>query len=56
MKAAKRRGVKFGRKVNLTAEQTDHARKLIDKGEGRQYVADLLNVGRSTLYRALVAG
>ena len=28
-------------------------RKLIDKGEARQYVADLLNVGRSTLYRAL---
>jgi len=28
---------------------------LIDKGEGCQYVADpSLNVGRSTLYRALV--
>jgi hypothetical protein len=25
---------------------------LIDKGEARQHVADLLNVGRSTLYRA----
>jgi DNA invertase Pin-like site-specific DNA recombinase len=37
----------------LTSEQIDHARKLIDKGEARQYVADLLNVGRSTLYRAL---
>ncbi len=37
------------------AEQIDHARKLIDKGEARQYVADLLNVGRSTLYRALAA-
>jgi DNA invertase Pin-like site-specific DNA recombinase len=48
------RGVKFGRKVKLTPEQGDHARKLIDKGEARQYVADLLNVGRSTLYRALV--
>ena len=53
VKAAKRRGVKFGRKVKLTPEQIDHARKLIDKGEARQYVADLLNVGRSTLYRAL---
>jgi DNA invertase Pin-like site-specific DNA recombinase len=52
VKAAQRRGVKFGRKVKLTPEQIDHARKLIDKGEGRQYVADLLNVGRSTLYRA----
>jgi DNA invertase Pin-like site-specific DNA recombinase len=53
VKAAKRRGVKFGRKVKLTPEQIAHARKLIDKGEARQYVADLLNVGRSTLYRAL---
>jgi DNA invertase Pin-like site-specific DNA recombinase len=52
-KAALRRGMKFGRKVKLTAEQIDHARKLIDKGEARQYVAGLLNVGRSTLYRAL---
>jgi DNA invertase Pin-like site-specific DNA recombinase len=53
VKAAQRRGVKFGRKAKLTAEQIDHARKLIDKGEARQYVADLLNVGRSTRYRAL---
>ena len=53
VKAAQRRGVKFGRKAVLTADQIDHARKLIEEGEGRQYVADLLNVGRSTLYRAL---
>jgi DNA invertase Pin-like site-specific DNA recombinase len=39
--------------VKLTPDQIDHARKLIDKGEARQYVADLLNVGRSTLYRVL---
>jgi DNA invertase Pin-like site-specific DNA recombinase len=51
--ATQRRGVKFGREVKLTPEQIDHARKLIDKGEARQYVANLLNVGRSTLYRAL---
>ena len=55
VKAAQRRGVKFGRKVKLTAKQIEHARQLIEKGEGRQYVADLLNVGRSTLYRALAA-
>jgi DNA invertase Pin-like site-specific DNA recombinase len=30
-----------------------HARKLIDKGNARQSAADLLNLGRSTLYRAL---
>ena len=53
VKAAQRRGVKFGRKVKLTPEQLNHARKLIDKVESRQYVADLLNVGRSTLYRVL---
>ena len=53
VKAAQRRGVKFGRKVKLTPERINHARKLIEKGEGRQYVADLLSVGRSTLYRAL---
>ena len=55
VKTAQRRGVKFGRKVKLTSEQIDHARKLIDKGEARQYMADLLNVGRSALYRALTS-
>ncbi len=49
VKAAQRRGVKFGRKVKLTSEQIDHS----TKGEARQYAADLLNAGRSTLYRAL---
>jgi len=44
VKAAQRRGVKFGRKVKLTPEQTKHARKLIDKGDARQYVADTLIV------------
>jgi DNA invertase Pin-like site-specific DNA recombinase len=53
VKAAQRRGVKFGRKRTLTPEQIGHARQMIEKGEPRQYVADLLNVGRSTLYRAL---
>ena len=54
VKAAQRRGVKFGRKVRLTVEQIDHARKLIDQSESRRYVANLLNVSRPTLYRALV--
>jgi DNA invertase Pin-like site-specific DNA recombinase len=53
VKAAQRRGVKFGRKRKLTSQQINHARQLIENGESRQYVADLLNVGRSTLYRAL---
>jgi DNA invertase Pin-like site-specific DNA recombinase len=47
--------VKLVGKVKLTPEQIEHARKLIDKSEARQYVADLLRVGRSTLYRALCA-
>ena len=55
MKAAKRRGVKFGRKPSLTPEQIDHASELIDKGEARQYVADLMRVSRTTLFRALKA-
>ena len=54
-KAAQRRGAKFGRKVKLTSEQIDHARKLVDKGEAPQYPADLPDPGRSTLYRALVS-
>jgi DNA invertase Pin-like site-specific DNA recombinase len=54
VKAAQRRGVKFGRKPRLTREQVNYTRKLIDKGEARQCFADLLNVGRATLYRALV--
>lgn len=52
MAAARRRGVKFGRKPKLTAAQIEHAKTLIEKGESRQYVADLLNVSRVTLYRA----
>ena len=51
VKSAQRLGVKFGRKPKLSAEQfIDHARKLIDEGESRQQVADLLNVGRVTLF------
>jgi DNA invertase Pin-like site-specific DNA recombinase len=53
VKAAKRRGVKFGRKRKLTAQQIGHARRLIDAGERRAEVAALLNVDRTTLYRAL---
>ncbi len=54
VKAAKRRGVKFGRKRKLTPQQLDHARKLIEKGEhDRQGIADLFKVSRTTLYRAL---
>ena len=55
MKAAKGRGVKFGRKRKLTPQQIDEARKLLAKKKppSREYVADLFNVNRTTLYRAL---
>ena len=49
VKAAQRRGVKFGRKPKLTSQQITHARKLIDQGEDRQKVAALFSVGRKTL-------
>jgi DNA invertase Pin-like site-specific DNA recombinase len=51
--AAKRRGIRFGRKPKLSAERIAHARELLEKGESRQYVAEILNVSRATLYRTL---
>jgi hypothetical protein len=39
--SAQRRSVKFGRKVKLTHDRINHARKLIDKGEARQYLTRL---------------
>jgi DNA invertase Pin-like site-specific DNA recombinase len=55
VKAAKGRGVKFGRKPKLTAQQQHHARQLLDQGHAVQEVAALFNVHRATLYRALAA-
>lgn len=51
--AARRRGVKFGRKPKLSPPQVAHARQLIESGRRVQDVAALLSVGRVTLYRAL---
>ena len=53
VKDAKRRGVKFGRKPKLTAQQIGHARTLINQGETPQSVASLLRVSRATVYRTL---
>jgi hypothetical protein len=47
-------GVKFGRKPKLSLEQIEHAREQIDKGKRREDIAALMNVDRTTLYRALV--
>ncbi len=55
VKAAKSRGVKFGRKPTLTPPQITHARQQIDQGRTVKEVAALLNVHRMTIYRALVA-
>lgn len=52
VKAAQKRGVKFGRKPKLTDAQIAHARKQLNKGMRVAEVAALLRVGRSTLYRA----
>jgi DNA invertase Pin-like site-specific DNA recombinase len=53
VKAAKGRGVKFGRKPKLTPQQIEHAREQIDQGKRREDIAALLSVDRTTLYRAL---
>ena len=54
--AAKQRGVKFGRKRKLDAEQLEHAREMLNQGKDRQHVARVLKVNRTTLYRALTPG
>ena len=52
-KAAKKRGVKFGRKQTVTPDRLDHARKLIRDGKTPTEAAKILRIGRSTLYRSL---
>jgi len=51
--AAQARGVKMGRKPLLSAQQVIHARKLLEQGERPAQIAQLLNVSRRTLYRAI---
>lgn len=52
--AARARGVRFGPRPSLGAEQITHARELIQQaGKTVAEVARLLGVHRSTLYRAL---
>jgi DNA invertase Pin-like site-specific DNA recombinase len=55
VKAAKNRGVKFGRRPKLTRQQVQQAVKLIAQGERPADVAESFHVGRTTLYRALAA-
>lgn len=51
--AAREKGVRFGPKPVLSAEQIAHARRMIDGGQSVAEVARLLGVHRATLYRAL---
>jgi DNA invertase Pin-like site-specific DNA recombinase len=53
VKAAQRRGVKFGRKPKLAPDRLAHARKLIDQGKTPSEAAKIMGVGRATLYGAL---
>ena len=55
IQSAKARGVTFGRKRKLTAQQIDHARKLMDGDENAKAVAASYSVSRATLYRALAS-
>jgi hypothetical protein len=45
--------VKLERERKLLQQQVGHARKLIEECQCREDVAALLNVDRTTLYRAL---
>jgi DNA invertase Pin-like site-specific DNA recombinase len=53
VKAAQKRGVKFGRTIKLTPERLTHARKLIQQGTRPTDAAKIIGVGRATLYSAL---
>jgi DNA invertase Pin-like site-specific DNA recombinase len=51
--SAKRRGVKLGRKPNLSPQQVTQAPKRIEGGENPKQAAQLRGVARSTGYAAL---
>ena len=53
IRAAKARGVRFGRKPKLSKQQVAHAIKLIDAGDRATDIADSFNVSRATLYREI---
>ncbi len=53
MRSAKRRGEHIGRRPALSAAQVREARELVKTGKSPTYVARIMRVGRSTLYRAL---
>jgi DNA invertase Pin-like site-specific DNA recombinase len=53
IQAAKKRGVRLGRRPSLAAAQVAHARALVERGESPRAIARTMRIGKSTLYRAL---
>ncbi len=53
MAAAKKRGKHLGRPIALSNEQISHARRLVDSGNETAGMANILDVHRNTLRRAL---
>jgi DNA invertase Pin-like site-specific DNA recombinase len=51
--AAKKRGVKFGRKPKLTPEQVILALRLVDERQSVPQVADAFGVHETTIYWCL---
>jgi DNA invertase Pin-like site-specific DNA recombinase len=51
--AAKKRGVKFGRKPKLTPEQVVLVLRLVDEGQSVPQVAETFGVHETTIYRRL---
>jgi len=52
---AKSKGVRFGRKPKLTADQVTHAKELQEAGKSIRAIAAILGVHHSTVYRSLCA-
>jgi len=53
VKAAQKRGVKFGRKPKLTPDRLAYAREMIERGTTPTDAAKIIGIGRATLYRGL---
>jgi len=48
VKAAQKRGVKFGRKSKMTPDRLAHARKIINQGTTPTDAAKIIGIGRAT--------
>jgi DNA invertase Pin-like site-specific DNA recombinase len=53
LEQAKLRGVTLGRKKVMTQDRLALAKRMLDEGESVRTIADVIGVGRSTLYRHL---